>query len=89
MRSFLASFANSYYPNTIHPALTSFADECCGMLARLTAYVGTLALLAIVGVHLWDQLPDIADVEPPPKAGWNAASRLQPAFAVSQIEFIR
>ena len=28
------------------------------MLARLIAYVGTLALLAIVGVHLWDQLPE-------------------------------
>ena len=52
-------------PDRIHPALTSFADECCGMLARLIAYVGTLALLAIVGVHLWDQLPDIADAEPP------------------------
>ena len=89
MRSFLASLANSYYPNSIHPALTSFADECCGMLARLIAYVGTLALLAIVGVHLWDQLPDIADVEPSAKAGWSAALRSPPAFAVSQIRFVR
>ena len=63
MQSFLASPANSYYPNRIHPALTSFADECCGMLARLIAYVGTLALLAIVGVHLWDRLPEIADAD--------------------------
>lgn len=86
MQSFLASPATPYYPNRIHPALNSFADECCGMLARLIAYVGTLALLAIVGVHLWDQLPDIADVEPPAKAGWSAASRLHPAFAVSQFD---
>lgn len=85
MRSFLAFFANSYYPNTIHPALTSFADECCGMLARLFAYVGTLALLAIVGIHLWDQLPDLADIEPA-KAEWSVASRLRPAFTVSQID---
>lgn len=86
MRSFLASAANPYYPNRIHPALTSFADECCGMLARLLAYVGTLALLAIVGVHLWDRLPDIADIEPAAPAGWSEASRSHPAFAVSQID---
>ena len=86
MQSILASRANSYYPNRIHPALTSFADECCGMLARLIAYVGTLALLAIVGVHLWDQLPDMADAEPSAKAGWSVASRANPAFAVSQLD---
>jgi len=28
------------------------------MLARAIAYVGALALLAIVGGHLWDQLPE-------------------------------
>lgn len=86
MRSFLASAANSYYPNRIHPALTSFADECCGMLARLVAYVGTLALLAIVGVHLWDRLPEIVDAGPAEQAGWSVASRSEPAFAVSQTD---
>ncbi len=45
--------------NRIYPALTSFADECCGTLARLFVYVGALALLAIVGIHFWDQLPDV------------------------------
>ena len=86
MRSFLAFAANPYYPNRIHPALTSFADECCGMLARLMAYVGTLALLAIIGVHLWDRLPEIADAGPAAQAGWSVASRSHPAFAVSQID---
>jgi hypothetical protein len=86
MRSFRATPANSYYPTRIHPALTSFADECCGMLARLVAYVGTLALLAIVGVHLWDELPDGAAIEPSAKAGWRVASRVYPAFAVSQFD---
>ena len=85
MRSFLASVANSYYPTRIHPALTSFADECCGMLARLMAYVGTLALLAIGGVYLWDRLPEIADAGPAEQAGWSMASRSHPAFAVSQL----
>jgi hypothetical protein len=86
MRSFLASAANFYYPNRIHPALTSFADECCGTLARLIAYVGMLALLAILGVHLWDRLPDIADAEPAVPAGWSLASRLPPAFAVTPLD---
>ena len=58
MRSFWPTPANPDYPTRIHPALTSFADECCGTLARLVAYVGALALLAIVGIHLWDELPD-------------------------------
>lgn len=38
-------------------APTSFADECCGMLTRLVAYVSLLALLTIFGLYLWDQLP--------------------------------
>ena len=56
------------------------------MLARLVAYVGALALLAIVGVHLWDELPDGAALEPSAKADWSAASRAYPAFAVSQFD---
>lgn len=56
------------------------------MLARLMAYVGTLALLAILGVHLWDQLPVIAEAEPAAEAGWSVASRPHPAFAVSQFD---
>src|ERR1700738_397811 len=86
MRSFRANPANSHYPTRIHPALSSFADECCGMLARLVAYVGALALLAIVGVHLWDELPDGAALEPSAKADWSAASRAYPAFAVSAFD---
>ncbi|HEY3792048.1 MAG TPA: hypothetical protein VGM09_09470 [Bradyrhizobium sp.] len=74
------------YSTWIHPALTSFADECCGTLARLLAYVGALALLAIVGIHLWDQLPDVA-LEPAVQAGWSVANRSYPAFSISQAEF--
>jgi hypothetical protein len=86
MRSFRANPASSNYPTRIHPALSSFADECCGTLARLIAYVGTLALLAILGVHLGDQLPDAAALEPSARAGWTVASRATPAFAVSQFD---
>lgn len=56
------------------------------MLARLIAYVGTLALLAILGVHLWDRLPELADADPAAQADWSVASRSHPAFAVSQAD---
>jgi hypothetical protein len=87
MRSFWATRATPYYPTQIHPVLTSFADEVCGMLARLTAYVGALALLAIVGIHLWDELPVGDAIEPSAKASWSVAARSYPAFAVSQFDF--
>jgi hypothetical protein len=86
MRSFWATRAKLSYPTKIHPALSSFADECCGMLARLGAYVGILALLAIGTLQLWQQLPDNAAVEISPKEGWNIATRSRQAFAVSQID---
>ena len=86
MRSFRAIRANPSYTTAIHPALTSFADECCGTLARLIAYVGTLALLAIVGIHLWDQLPAGEAIDPSARAGWSLALRSYPAFAVSQFD---
>jgi hypothetical protein len=85
MRSFEAFSANSCYRNQIHPALTSLADECVGMVARLFAYVGTLALLAILGIHLWDQMPATDPTEPTARAGWSQATRSHPAFAVSQF----
>jgi hypothetical protein len=86
MRSFWATRATPYYPSQIHPALSSFADECCATLARLLAYVGTLALLAIVGIHLWDQLPADERPDPSAKPGWSVASRSHPAFAISQFD---
>jgi hypothetical protein len=86
MRSFRTTPANSHHPTRIHPALGSFADECCGTLARLVAYVGTLALLAIVGLYLWDQLPEVASFAPAARTGWAVATRSYPAFAVSQLD---
>jgi hypothetical protein len=87
MRPFWATRATPYYPSQIHPALNSFADECCATLARLFVYVGTLALLAIAGIHLWDQLPAIEITESSATPGWSVASRSQPAFAISQFDF--
>lgn len=85
MHSFSAGPANSHYTATFHPALTRFADEVCGTLARLCAYVMALALLAIGGIALWDALPDAVAPEPSAKSGWTLAQRSARAFAVSQV----
>jgi hypothetical protein len=86
MHSFPARTANSYYTLTIRPALASFVDEVCGTLARLCAYLMTLALMAICGIALWEHLPDVAATETSPKT-WSQAGRIAPAFAVSQFIF--
>ena len=87
MRSFSPLPANSHFTTRIHPVLTNFADEACATLARLLAYVGTLALIGILGVHFWD-LWDAAGgmAEPPVKADWSTASRSSPAFAVNPLD---
>src|SRR6202051_4303154 len=86
MSSFSADPANLPHASKIHPALTSFADEVCATVARLFAYVGTLALLAILCIHAWDQLQTIGPDAPAEKADWSVADRSYPAFAVSQID---
>jgi hypothetical protein len=85
MRPILASGAR-YTSTNIYPALRSFADECCGVLARLIAYLGALALIAIVGVALWDELPLKGSGDPAAKSAWSIAVRSYPAFAVSQFD---
>ena len=87
MHSFPAPPANCNYTTRIHPMLTSFADEVCGTLARLCAYLMMLALIAIGAIALWEQLPDAAAMEPLANDGWALATRSAPAFAVSQLVF--
>jgi hypothetical protein len=77
--------AIALHPANIHPALRSFADECTGVSARLIAYVGALALLAIIGVSLWDELPKGMG-DPAARSAWSIAGRSYPAFAVSQFD---
>jgi hypothetical protein len=86
MHSFEADPANFHYTTRIHPMLTSFADEVCGTLARLVAYVVMLALLAIGGIYVWQQLPDAAAMEPSAPESWSLASRSVPAFAISRFD---
>ena len=86
MHSFPARTASSHYTTRIHPALASFVDEVCGALARLCAYLMTLALIAICGIALWNHLPEVTATETQPKT-WSQAGRTAPAFAVSQFIF--
>jgi hypothetical protein len=75
-------------PDWIHPALIRFADECSATFGRLLAYVGALALFAMVGVQLWHQLPDAEPLEPSATADWSPATRSFPAFAISQPQLL-
>jgi hypothetical protein len=60
------------------------------MLARLMAYVGALALLAIVGIHLWDRLPFVVSLELSRRADGSLATRSYPAFADSHfVSFVK
>jgi hypothetical protein len=86
MRSIWATRPTPPHPARIHPALNGFADECRCMLVHLAAYLGVLALLVILGAHLWGELPDSTDLEPAAKVGWSLATRSHPAFAVSQFD---
>jgi hypothetical protein len=81
----MRSIPATAHPANIHPALRSFADECSGVLARLIAYVGALALLAIIGLGLWNELPK-GMADPAAKSAWGIAARSYPAFAVSQFD---
>jgi hypothetical protein len=84
MPVFWADPAGSQSADGIRFALTGFADEICATVARIFLYVGALALLAIAGVHGWDQLQAGDGREPAAKAAWKAADRSSPAFAVSK-----
>jgi hypothetical protein len=88
MYSFSAPPATSHYTARIHPALTSFSDEVRGTLARLFAYVMTLALIGLGFVALWEQLPDATAMEPSDQAAWTLAERSSRAFAVSQFNLL-
>ena len=69
----------------IHPVLSSAADEVCGTLARLIAYVLALAFVGMIGLSVWEQLPHLEASEPA-RADWIVAGRSHPAFAVGRLD---
>jgi hypothetical protein len=81
MQAFQAIPAAPHRTGKIRAALKSAVDEICGTLARLFAYLGTLALFFIVGVYLWDKRPQM-QAETPARPVWTAATRSTPAFAI-------
>ena len=66
MQSFPADPSRNLSANQINPALMSFADDVCATIARLFAYVGTLALIGMLAIHGWDQLRIALSGEPAP-----------------------
>jgi hypothetical protein len=74
------------HPTGTHPALWSFAEECSGVIVRLLAYVGALALVATAATRLWDELPVADALASAAKADWGVAAQSYPAFAVSQTD---
>jgi len=85
MRSLWADWAGISLSRRIHPVLISAADEVCGTLARVTAYVLVLALLGILGLAFCDQLPR-PEASAPASGGWTVAHRSHPAYAVSRLD---
>ncbi|OKO81697.1 hypothetical protein [Bradyrhizobium sp. AS23.2] len=86
MQSLEAGTAVPPTRTAVHLALAGFADEVVGTLAHLFAYVGALALFAILALAALGQLPDMRDDEPAPQPGWSVADRSHPAFALSRID---
>src|ERR1700730_12770709 len=86
MQSFPGISARSLFAAKTHPALTSFTDEVCATIARLFAYMGTLALLGILTIHGWDRLQLVLADGPAAKSGWSVADRSYPAFAVGAAD---
>lgn len=70
----------------LYLTLAAFADEVVGTLARLIAYVGALALFAILALAALGQLPELRGDDPADKPGWSTADRSHPAFALSRID---
>jgi hypothetical protein len=62
-------------------ALESFADEVCGTLARLFAYVGALALIGILVLAAWHEFGGLDDAELR-GSGWAIADGAVPAYAL-------
>lgn len=60
------------------PALTNLDDEVCATIARLFAYLGTLALIAILAVHGCGRLQIMLSEDALPSAGNHAHQALQP-----------
>ena len=79
--------AAPHFTGGLGHAAKSVVDEICATLARLFAYLCTLALMFIAGVYLWDQLPEM-HTEASAQPNWTIATRSIPAFASNQYDLL-
>ncbi len=70
-----------------HLALANVADEVVGTLARLFAYVGTLALLAMLSLAALDQLLRLGDDEAAPGPAWASSDGCSPRSFTDEINY--
>ena len=87
MQPFQAVPAAPHFTGGPGAVLKSAVDEICATLARLIAYLCALALMFIVGVYLWDQLPEMHG-EASAHPDWTVATRSIPAFASNQYDLL-
>jgi hypothetical protein len=66
-----------------HLALAALADDVVGTLARVFAYVGILALLAILGLAAFEQLPRLGDGQDGLGSIWTVNDPCDPANQVN------
>jgi hypothetical protein len=83
MRSLWADRVGMSSSRRIHLVLGNAADEICGTLARVIAYVLALVFVGMIGFSVWDQLPHLEASEPA-KADWMIASRSHRAYSVGR-----
>ncbi len=63
-----------------------FAERRLGTLAKLVAYLGSLALIAAISSYGWQRVRLADDIRPAANPGWSHASRSAPAFDLSQSD---
>jgi len=85
MQSFWADPDHFSRTSQARPALTCFADEACAAVARLFAYVGTLALIFILAFHGWDVLRLTLMDSSHSRTGWTMDGS-QSAFSNLQLD---
>ncbi len=67
----------------MHPALYSWREQLAGVIVRLLAYLGGLALLSIAAAQIFQSRPAITAIKPVDHGQWNEIARPFPAFALS------
>ena len=82
MQSDSASTAATSRTSAFPSALKALADEICGTFARLFAYVGALALIAMLVVAGWSHLDGGDGPAAPARPGWTPADGAVPAFSL-------